>query len=334
MQNIGYIYKITNKINGRVYIGQTKRTIEQRWLEHKRACKLSKEPIYNYPLYRAFRKYEIYNFKIEEIEKCTYDKLDEREVYWIKYFNSFHNGYNLTLGGEGGRKLELNEQLVINKYKELKVIEEVARYFSCSFGSIKNILIKNNIDIVKHTYKIFQLNKNKDIIKKYTSLTEAAENMYYNNKSKTINSAIIGIRKAILCNTFFYGYYWQTDDMEDKENKKQKWLLSDNKSTKKRMNKETCGIFCPICGNKMAKKSKVCIDCENKQRKEEAIKTREEKGITREFLKQEIRNKPFTIIAKEQGVTDNAIRKWCKKYNLPYKSSEIKQYTDKEWELI
>ena len=110
--------------------------------------------------------------------------------------------------------------------------------------------------------------------------------------------------------------------------------ISSKKSNKRRINKETCENFCPICGNKMAKKSKLCIDCENKQRKEEAIKVKEQKGITREFLKQEIRNKPFTTIAKEQGVSDNTIRKWCKKYNLPYKSSEIKEYTDDEWKLI
>lgn len=99
MQNTGYIYKITNQINGKVYIGQTKRPIKQRWWEHKNASKNKNNPGYDYPLYRAFRKYGIHNFKIEEIEKCTYDKLDEREIYWIKYFNSFHNGYNLTLGG-------------------------------------------------------------------------------------------------------------------------------------------------------------------------------------------------------------------------------------------
>ena len=91
---------------------------------------------------------------------------------------------------------------------------------------------------------------------------------------------------------------------------------------------------CPICGDKISESSKYCKSCRHKIQKEEAIKSREQQGITREFLKQEIRTKPFTQIAKEQGVSDNAIRKWCKKYNLPYKSSEIKQYTDKEWELI
>ena len=59
-----------------------------------------------------------------------------------------------------------------------------------------------------------------------------------------------------------------------------------------------------------------------------------ERNISREFLKQEIRNKSFVQIGKEQGVSDNAIRKWCKSYNLPSKSSEIKKYSDEEWNNI
>lgn len=47
-----------------------------------------------------------------------------------------------------------------------------------------------------------------------------------------------------------------------------------------------------------------------------------------------IRSKPFTTLAKEFGVSDNAIRKWCKSENLPYKKTEIKNYSDEEWRLI
>lgn len=334
MQNTGYIYKITNQINGKVYIGQTKRPIKQRWWEHKNAAKNKNNSGYNYPLYRAFRKYGIHNFKIEEIEKCTYDKLDEREIYWIKYFNSFHNGYNLTLGGEGGKTLELNEQDVVAKYNELKVIEQVAKYFNCSSEPIKNILIKHNIRIPEITYKVIQYTTNKKVIKIYNNLTEAAQYFYDNKKSKTQEAAKLNIRKAILFNTLAYGYYWDSEEMKNKEDKRQKILLTSKKSNKRRINKETCENFCPICGNKMAKKSKLCIDCENKQRKEEAIKVKEQKGITREFLKQEIRNKPFTTIAKEQNVTDKCISKWCKKFDLPYTKREINKYSDEEWKLI
>ena len=57
-------------------------------------------------------------------------------------------------------------------------------------------------------------------------------------------------------------------------------------------------------------------------------------NITRDTLKEKIRNETFVDIAKEYGVTDNGIRKWCKKFDLPTKSSEIKRYTDDEWKNI
>ena len=52
---------------------------------------------------------------------------------------------------------------------------------------------------------------------------------------------------------------------------------------------------------------------------------------SRSDLKDLIRNLPFTTIAKQYNVTDNAIRKWCKVYNLPNKTREIKKYSDEEW---
>lgn len=113
-------------------------------------------------------------------------------------------------------------------------------------------------------------------------------------------------------------------------------MIKPNKATLLKIQKNLDPNFeesvnhCPICGTVINLKSKMCKKCRNN----EILKNREEKGITREFLKNEIRTKPFTTIAKEQGVSDNAIRKWCKKYNLPYKSSEIKKYSDEEWKLI
>lgn len=56
--------------------------------------------------------------------------------------------------------------------------------------------------------------------------------------------------------------------------------------------------------------------------------------VSREELKNLIRTKPFTQIGAMFSVTDNAIRKWCNKFNLPCKVSEIKQYSDEEWSKI
>jgi len=56
--------------------------------------------------YRAIRKYGENNFYIELLETTTIDNLNEREKYWISYYNSYKNGYNSTLGGDGVIRLD------------------------------------------------------------------------------------------------------------------------------------------------------------------------------------------------------------------------------------
>lgn len=84
-----------------------------------------------------------------------------------------------------------------------------------------------------------------------------------------------------------------------------------------------------ICNKKEKQKKSI-----NKQGKIERIKQRKVERPNRESLKEMIRTTPFTTIGKNFGVSDNAIRKWCKSYDLPFKSSEIKKYSDEEWEKI
>ena len=94
---MGHIYKIENNINHKVYIGQTVKPIEKRFRQHKN--NYDKPYFSQLLLYQAFKKYGIENFSFEEIEEIEDSKLDEREKYWIKYYNSYSKGYNSTLGG-------------------------------------------------------------------------------------------------------------------------------------------------------------------------------------------------------------------------------------------
>lgn len=68
---IGYIYKITNKVNNKVYIGQTRYTVEFRWRQHQH----KKDNTY---FHNAIRKYGAQNFMVETLEECSIEKLDER----------------------------------------------------------------------------------------------------------------------------------------------------------------------------------------------------------------------------------------------------------------
>lgn len=87
------IYKITNKLNNKVYIGQSN-NIERRYKEHFN-CKQPKQKID-----QAIQEDGKQNFSFEVIEECDETNLTEREKYWIQYYDSFNNGYNMTKGGQ------------------------------------------------------------------------------------------------------------------------------------------------------------------------------------------------------------------------------------------
>ena len=112
---MGYIYKIWNELNDNIYVGQTTQTLESRWKEHIYACNnINHKHSY---LYNAMRKYGKQYFHIEKIEQCNDIQLDEREKYWISYYDSYNNGYNMTIGGQDGR-LTLTE-------KDTKIIQDL-----------------------------------------------------------------------------------------------------------------------------------------------------------------------------------------------------------------
>lgn len=88
--------------------------------------------------------------------------------------------------------------------------------------------------------------------------------------------------------------------------------------------------YCVDCGKEISSKSTRCLECAAKSR----IISLDEMEISREELKSLIRTTPFTQIGKKYHVTDNAIKKWCDKYNLPRKRCDIKKYSDEEWSKL
>lgn len=92
------VYKITNRINGKIYIGQTTKSLQRRWTKHCIAAKTD-----NIPFHKALMKYGFENFTVEQIDVASNaDELNQKEIYWIKYFNSvIPNGYNVCKGGKG-----------------------------------------------------------------------------------------------------------------------------------------------------------------------------------------------------------------------------------------
>ena len=243
------IYKITNKVNGHSYIGQSV-DILARWGVHRRVYN---NPEYDtYPLYRAIRKYGIDNFNFDVIEECSKEQLNEREIYWINYYNTFFDGYNQTTGGESaGHPMKLQPE-------ELKKID----------------------DTLLNT----QLTQ-----KEIANLFNVSEEM------------IQGI------NT---GRYWKRDDINYPIRKvvyRDGVLVSKNH-------------YCKNCGKEISRQAEYCVECSHLlQRK--VVERPQPLDLAVKIV-----NSSFRSVAKEYGVTDNAIKKWCKSYGIPYKKPELKEY--------
>lgn len=106
------IYKVTNNINNKVYIGQSL-NIEKRISSHLYDAKNSGRP--QTGLEVAIRKYGEEHFIFKIIEVCDVEKLDEREIFWINFYNSYEEGYNRTLGGKALRGEDHPRAILTNK---------------------------------------------------------------------------------------------------------------------------------------------------------------------------------------------------------------------------
>ena len=91
-------------------------------------------------------KYGLEHFHIEEIENVENNMLDEREKYWIKYYNSYNNGYNSTIGGREIALYDFDEEQIISDYIELKSARKVALKHNVDHSTIDRILNTNNVE--------------------------------------------------------------------------------------------------------------------------------------------------------------------------------------------
>lgn len=122
------IYKITNIVNGKVYIGQTKNSILLRFRTH---C----NPATSCPkLKPAMQKYGKENFKIEQIDHAhTRDEADNKERYWIKYYRATENefGYNILKGGHKAESINRKRVICIETNEVFESISQAASKLDC-----------------------------------------------------------------------------------------------------------------------------------------------------------------------------------------------------------
>lgn len=148
----GFIYIIKNTINSKVYIGQTKNSVKQRWQEHLRHAQYGSQVIN-----RAMKKYGVENFYIETLEICNIELLDYREMYYIDLYDATNKskGYNVSIGGNTPKfkrkALSISDlvDLYVNKRFTLDEIAskyEVSRYIISSELTNAGVSIRDRHD--------------------------------------------------------------------------------------------------------------------------------------------------------------------------------------------
>lgn len=251
------VYKITNLMNGKKYIGQSV-DIRKRWNKHKTSPFNPNCDNYDCPLYRAIRKYGIdsFSFSFEIVEECLIEELNEKEIFWISSFDTTNvsKGYNLTLGGHHTSP----------KVLSFEDIDEII--FLLQTTKLSQYQIANEFDISQRMVSSINL-----------------------GQSWKKDGFIYPIRREFI--------------LKKEDNQ------------------------CSLCGKVINRGAIHCTECSH-------LMSRKVSRPSREILKDKIRSFSFVALGKEYGVSDTAIRKWCKQYNLPHQSSKIKQFSNAEWNLI
>ena len=208
---MGYIYKITCKDTNKIYVGKSESSMETRWKEHCRAAFLPSHGDYNFPFHRAIRKYGLDNFIVETIDKTDdSEELKEKEKYWINFYNSYYQGYNATLGGDGQSKYNYDD--IVNYYlTHNNSMVETCKYFQIYdqvvYAALKSKeidyknLLKRNTPKRNKNEKIFCVELNKT----FNSMTEI-DNYFNKVVHPNIRRCLNGITKKA------YGYTWKVVD--------------------------------------------------------------------------------------------------------------------------
>ena len=210
-----YIYKITNLINNKVYIGKTERDPLVRWREHRRHAK----SLPHLPLYRAMNKYGQENFLFEVIETCDVEILNEREQYWIDTYNSYIEGYNCTLGGDGSLLVIPQEEIetIIMRYQSGERLDYLCKEFHHDYLTLKRIFNEQGITVdtqagpKKLSKRILAIDPvSLEIVASYDSISAAGRALCEPGKNPRAIANHIGKYKNT--KTVSHGFLWRTED--------------------------------------------------------------------------------------------------------------------------
>ena len=235
MTTYQFIYKITNLINGKSYIGKSKDP-EKRWKSHKDPDKFSY-------IANAIKKYGENNFKFEIIEKCESDITASRECFWIEYYNTFKYikggyGYNCTKGGEGGDKSDslgyqnyIHSKERIDRLKSRKWWTKETKDIHCEFPPDDTWVLGRNNFINNGAQAGADVNKEKIWINNGTIEKMSTDIEEGFNIGRLKNWWTDGIKDAF-CNECPEGFYLGRGDKTSKASIGKHWWTNSEEENK------------------------------------------------------------------------------------------------------
>ena len=188
MEEFGRIYIIRNTINDKVYVGQTTKSVRLRFLNHLSAARRGKD----YVIGKAIRKYGEENFYVETLEECLKSELNEREIYYIKFYNSTNPkfGYNMSKGGNkvATRKV-YDDSIILDLWNSGLCADKIAKHLHTHIDFITPVLKKHNIKygqekqkldnvVVKMIIDLYQLGYSTMDISKYLNVSKYSVRRY------------------------------------------------------------------------------------------------------------------------------------------------------------
>lgn len=292
----GKIYIIVNDVNDKVYIGQTIRTLRDRFNRHLYDA-INRDGHIN-KFHSALINIGINHFKIRLLEIVDINDIDKKEIEYIAKYNSFYDGYNSTLGGGGRCKTEYNEDTIINEYNSGKSIIGIAKELSIvNTRVISRIIKENNITIRSNRKDVYAIGYDGTVIK-YNAVLEA----YYDIISKTgiysikfTNFSYL-INKSNKTNSTAYGYIWTFN------------ITNVDNIIKELTIKGKLPRYCSLCGKRITSQSKtgMCNSCANVVAKGKSPKP------SKEQLLIDIQTMNKKQIAAKYGRTDSTVAYWFK----------------------
>lgn len=184
-----YIYKVTNNIDHKIYIGATTKSIEERRKDHLKKSKKGK----SYAFQNAIGTYGVDAFKWEQIDTATTtDELAKKEKEYILEYNSKEDGYNMSIGGELEKTVyqyDLTSGKLLNKYSNLTnagaviglnkqdlssvclSVNKVCKGFYWTYDCVDKFIPLED----KRKKKVYQYNLQDEFIKEFNSVAEASK---------------------------------------------------------------------------------------------------------------------------------------------------------------